>query len=289
MGKTRIEWTDTSWNPLRGCSRVSEGCRHCYAETVAHRFKGPGMPYEGLIAPGGQWNGQIKLIHSKLREPFSWRKPRRVFVNSMSDLFHENVPFSFVNDMFLVMAQCPEHTFQILTKRPQRMRNYFEGDTLENHLNTCLQIIDEPNTKPIVWPLPNVWLGVSVEDQLTAQERIPELLNCPGAIHWVSVEPLLGPLDITEYLDSLRWQISEEPMDCVLDWVVVGGESGRHARPMEAFWVQSLRDQCQANHTPFFFKQWGEFEPNSKGKMIRVGKKNATRFLDGVEWNEYPT
>lgn len=289
MAKTSIEWTDTSWNPLRGCSRVSEGCRHCYAESVANRFKRPGMPYEGLIAPSGQWNGKINLIHSKLREPFTWRKPRRVFVNSMSDLFHEKVPSHFIDDVFLVMAQCPEHIFQILTKRPERMREYFEGGELENHLNTSLTIIDNPDTKPIKWPLPNVWLGVSVEDQQTADERLPDLLNCPAAIHWASVEPLLGPLDLSEYVKSLRWHVSDTPMESWLNWVVVGGESGCHARPMEAFWVRSLRDQCKTTHTPFFFKQWGEYMPDRKEKMIRVGKKNATRFLDSVEWNQYPT
>ncbi len=286
MGKTSIEWTETSWNPLRGCSRVSEGCRHCYAEVVANRFKGPGMPYEGLIGKGGQWNGQIQLIHSKLREPFSWRKSRRVFVNSMSDLFHENVPFSFICDVFLVMSQCPEHTFQILTKRADRMREFF--DDAEDAVRTSLNIIDDPNQPPFEWPLRNVWLGVSVEDQINADNRLPELLQCPAEVHWVSAEPLLGPIDLTEFLDTMLWATSDSPMTHFLNWVVVGGESGPHARSMEPFWVQSLRDQCNAAGTAFFFKQWGEYAPNCKGKMLRMGKKNAGRFLDGREWNEYP-
>jgi protein gp37 len=257
------------------------------------------MPYEGLIAKGGQWNGQIELVHSKLREPFHWRKSRRVFVNSMSDLFHEKVPFDFISDMFLVMAQCPQHIFQILTKRADIMLDHFESDLIENHVRSCLSIIDDANTPPLQWPLPNVWLGVSVENLAAADERLPDLLRTPAEVHWASVEPLLGSVDLREYLNTDVWALSENPMNHTLDWVVVGGESGPGARPMELGWARTVRDHCQDACTPFFFKQWGEFAPNfftnTNGQynggpiwMDRMGKKAAGRLLDGVEWNEYP-
>lgn len=287
--KTGIEWTDATWNPIRGCSRVSEGCRNCYAESVANRFKGQGQPYEGLIARTGQWNGNITVVDHLLDQPLRWRKPRRIFVNSMSDLFHETVPDDVIHAVFSVMAQATQHTFQILTKRPERMRdvltlwdrigitgNYFHGH-----------------------PLPNVWLGVSVEDQATADERIPLLLQTPAAVRWISAEPLLGPIDFSGMWVPHANPAVHESMLEALDWVVVGGESGKNARPMQLDWALSLRDQCQSAGVPFFFKQWGEHAPNwfcdGDGKydggpiwMDRMGKKAAGRLLDGREWNEYP-
>lgn len=287
--KTGIEWTDATWNPIRGCSRVSEGCRNCYAESVANRFKGQGQPYEGLIARTGQWNGNITVVDHLLDHPLRWRKPRRIFVNSMSDLFHETVPDDVIHAVFSVMAQATQHTFQILTKRPERMRdvltlwdrigitgNYFHGH-----------------------PLPNVWLGVSVEDQATADERIPLLLQTPAAVRWISAEPLIGPIDFSGMWVPHQNPAMHENMLEALDWVVVGGESGKGARPMQLDWARTLRDQCQSAGVPFFFKQWGEFGPNwfcdGDGKydggpiwMDRMGKKAAGRLLDGREWNEYP-
>lgn len=287
--KTGIEWTDATWNPIRGCSRVSEGCRNCYAESVANRFKGQGQPYEGLIARTGQWNGNITVVDHLLDQPLRWRKPRRIFVNSMSDLFHETVPDDVIHAVFSVMAQATQHTFQILTKRPERMRdvltlwdrigitgNYFHGH-----------------------PLPNVWLGVSVEDQATADERIPLLLQTPAAVRWISAEPLIGPIDFSGMWVPHQNPAMHENMLEALDWVVVGGESGKGARPMQLDWARTLRDQCQSAGVPFFFKQWGEFGPNwfcdGDGKydggpiwMDRMGKKAAGRLLDGREWNEYP-
>lgn len=237
--KTKIEWTDATWNPLRGCSRVSDGCRNCYAEKVANRFSGPGQPYEGLIAKGGQWNGKIKLVPEKLSEPLRWKKPRMVFVNSMSDLFHESVPDDFIDKVFAIMAQCPEHTFQILTKRPKRMLSYLSAKNLGRRVNSYL-----PSTVNYPIPPKNVWLGVSVEDQKSADERIPLLLRCPAAVRWVSAEPLLGPVNLT---------FEDRPVD----WVVVGGESGHGARPMAHSWARSLRDQCVSAGVPFFMKQMG--------------------------------
>lgn len=297
--KNGIEWTDETWNPLRGCSRVSEGCRHCYAEGVARRFSGPGLPYEGLIARGGQWNGQIKLVPELLDQPLRWRRPRRIFVNSMSDLFHENVPTEFIDQVFAVMAMADEHTFQVLTKRPERMRSYLSDEGLTRRLLSAAYRIDQEKWAWLsadfhivgcqVLPLPNVWLGVSVEDQAAADERIPLLLQTPAAVRWISAEPLLGPVDLEDY----------DTTQAGIDWVVVGGESGREARPMHPDWARALRDQCAAAGVPFLFKQWGEWAPNwlndDQGNMQpgsewmdRMGKKIAGRHLDGVLHDGYP-
>lgn len=201
-----IAWTDETWNPLRGCSKVSPGCKNCYAETMAARFAGPGQPYEGTI-DRGRWNGQIRLVPEKLAEPLRWRRPRRIFVNSMSDIFHESVPFEFVAAVFGVMAACPQHVFQVLTKRPERAAEFFKWASSlhaaeETHIaDICEEfsrgagVCVDPKYGLVEWPLPNVWLGVSVEDQTTADERIPHLLQCPAAVRWVSYEPALGPVD----------------------------------------------------------------------------------------------
>lgn len=303
--KTRIEWTDATWNPIRGCSRVSEGCRHCYAETVANRFKDPGQPYEGLIAKGGQWNGNITVVNHILDQPLRWKKPRKVFVNSMSDLFHEKVPEYAIDRIFAVMAMAARHQFQILTKRPQRMMeyckrlqsraddiakaavNHWGGEDPDNLYDWVLELI-------MVSPLPNVWLGVSVEDQAKADERIPLLLQTPAAVRWISAEPLLGPIDLDDNVlepscgacgsverdNSLRHSRQlghyhcDGGCDCTawpyskirrgLDWVVIGGESGSNARPMHPDWARSIRDQCQAAGVPFLFKQWGEWLPGEQ-------------------------
>jgi len=272
--KTGIEWTDATWNPIRGCSRVSEGCMNCYAETVANRFKGVGMPYEGLIAKGGQWNGKIKLVEKMLDQPIRWTKPRMVFVNSMSDLFHENVPEYYIDKIFAVMALSPKHTFQILTKRPERMYKYFQMGLLESRIAVHM---DEMTDKSVNWPsmlnlpLKNVWLGVSVEDQVTHDLRIPFLVDTPAAVRWVSAEPLIRSV----YFDSRLHK---------LDWVVVGGESGPNARPMNPEWAKIIRDQCAEANVDFFFKQWGQF--NEQGES--VGKKKAGSTLDGNKHKNWP-
>lgn len=302
--KTGIEWTDATWNPIRGCSRVSEGCRNCYAETVANRFKGEGQPYAGLIAKGGQWNGSIKFVPEMLDQPLRWRKPRRIFVNSMSDLFHENVPDEVIDKVFAVMALARQHTFQILTKRPERMRDYMNSDALIERNSV---VIGARNSM-ILWP--HVWLGVSVEDQKALDERLPLLLDTPAAVRWISAEPLLGPVDLS------CWPIYGPDREQMLNWVVVGGESGPHARPMHPEWARSLRDQCAAAGVPFLFKQWGEWAPTANAyetdpwrdllpdgtdytyqridefetavRVRRVGKKAAGRLLDGVQHDGYP-
>jgi protein gp37 len=322
--KSRIEWTDATWNPIRGCSRVSDGCRNCYAETVANRFCKPGSPYEGVVRIGadgkgtGQWNGEIKFVEERLLDPLKWKHPRRIFVNSMSDLFHEKVTDEMLTRIFAVMALCPRHTFQVLTKRPERMKAYI---TLDWEPRRYIEG-EEP------WSLPNVWLGVSVEDQKTANARIPLLLQTPAAKRFLSAEPLLGEIDLAAVP---RVDVSHVPVGAqLLHWVICGGESGPGARPMHPDWARSLRNQCAAAKVPFFFKQWGEWLPwepdggpsewkSQTGRMMdrhaipdtndpavrdwtdnclyegdeicvhqRVGKKAAGYLLDGKVYQQFP-
>lgn len=385
---TKIEWVvnpdgtqGETWNPVRGCTKVSPGCQHCYAETFSNRFKGiKDHPYEQGF--------DLRLVPEMLERPLRWRKPRKVFVCSMSDLFHEDVPDMFIDRVEATMALCPQHMFQVLTKRPQRAlqraQAFLEGyDPFvmgDSDIGSWINgvhgyLLDNVRDKPggnenwrwephdygaegrievpgywtwtgpgniedlISWPLPNVWLGTSVEDQKRADERIPHLLKCPAAVRFLSVEPLLGPIDLSSWLgdywcsqcdrhfdyiadkehcpncgadyrgsvedgavvkcphcgetdyesicDSCGTASGNGGADCNsvwgmdgeigLDWVIVGGESGPGARPMDPDWARSIRDQCVAAGVPFFFKQWG-------GK----NKKKAGRMLDGRTWDEMP-
>jgi protein gp37 len=236
--KSKIEWTDATWNPVRGCTKVSPGCKHCYAETFAERFRGvPGHPYEQGF--------DLRLVPEKLTEPLSWSDRRVVFVNSMSDLFQENVPDSYVDAITRVMEAAPWHTFQVLTKRSARLR-----ETLSNRLLRFAA-------------LRHVWWGVSVEDRRYGQPRMNDLRATPAAVRFLSIEPLLedlGSIDLSG-----------------IHWVIVGGESGPRARPMDPAWVKSIRDQCAEARVPFFFKQWGG-----------VQKKRAGRILEGRTYDEFP-
>ena len=235
--KTGIEWTDTTWNPVTGCTKVSPGCAHCYAETITLRFKrgGPYLPSKTTIV----------LHPDRLDAPGKWRTPRRVFVNSMSDLFHEEVPLEFVREVFGKMEEYPKHIYQVLTKRPARMLEYAEW------------------TGDGEWPA-HVWAGVSVENQYWAEGRIPLLTRVPAAIRFLSVEPLLKPVDLRGFLEDIQW-------------VIVGGESGHRARKMEEAWAIDIRDQCLEAGVAFFFKQWG-------GRTSKAGG----RLLRGHEWSELP-
>lgn len=334
MGDTTgIEWTDSTWNPIRGCSRVSEGCRNCYAERVAARFSGPGLPYEGLAGlkvitinpdePGGElrpyWTGKLAIAYPHLADPLRWKRPRRIFVNSMSDLFHERLDNTTIAAIFGIMAAAPQHTFQVLTKRPKRMRAWFEWatpnefDILHNHADEFLQAagIDIPHRWRLLaryaddqqswrWPLPNVQLGVSVEDQETAEERIPVLQATPAAVRFISAEPLLGRVTLRRlrnangYTDGLTGDsihtlgamsgVCLQATTGRVHWVIAGGESGPKARPMRADWARALRDDCNSGGTSFFFKQWGEH--NERGLL--VGKRKAGSLLDGREYKEFP-
>jgi protein gp37 len=286
--KTSIEWTDYNWNFLRGCSRVSEGCRNCYAEGVAARFSGEGMPYEGLakfVDHKPRWTGEISFHEDILIEPLTWRRPRKVFVNSMSDLFHEKVTDEMLHKAFAVMALTPQHTYQILTKRPERMRKYFFRDN-EETIRRWHNAYPKGGLVETLWtlPLPNVWLGVSVEDQKTADERIPLLLNTPASVRWISAEPLLGPIKFKtakgwdKSYDDEFWMAEKASViddfaywaihDNGLNWVVVGGESGSGARPCDVQWIREIVDQCKAAGVPVFVKQLGAKPEDSSHKDI---------------------
>jgi len=316
-GRTSIEWTDRNWPFARGCQRVSPGCQNCYAERMAARFSDPGLwahGYAERTAAGPRWTGRVDLMPGELLAPLRVRKPSRFFPSTI-DPFHEGLSFHQIAAAFGVMAAAPDHTFQILTKRAERMREFFawaaREDRVGGGVNTCVTAmygIDEVNTyltrgdagkaclgegeydylitDPPDWPLLNVWLGVSVENQQRADERIPLLLQTPAAVHWVSAEPLLGPVDLTRYLHESNCEyggydnlpcVCGEPLEGRVDWVVVGGESGPRARPMDEDWVRSLRDQCGSAGVPFFYKQ----------RLVN-GKKVGTPELDGRTWVEFP-
>ena len=259
-GKTKIEWATHQWNPVTGCSKVSQGCKHCYAEREWPRLAAPRA--KPNIYTGRAFT-DVMCHPEKLDIPLHWREPRRIFVNSMSDLFHESVPDSFIIDVFNVMYDAKQHTFQVLTKRPERMRDFLIGTSgcgMGGEL------------------MPNVWFGVSVEDQATADERIPVLLQIPAAVRWVSAEPLLEPVTIF----SLDGPVDVfEGMQSPLHWIVVGGESGPKARPMHPDWVRSIRDQCfMMAGVPFFMKQLS----GERGRPI----KDIAAFPADLQVREYP-
>jgi protein gp37 len=291
---TKIEWTDATWNPIRGCTRVSEGCRNCYAEVMAARFSDPGQWGHGLAKrvtlPDGstdhRWTGEMRLIDSALDLPLRWTRPRRIFVNSTSDLFHEAVPDEWIDRVFAVMALAPQHTFQVLTKRPERMRAYLGSIDAEFHASPddlnerfgeqCVQLSGDPCASGwfedhVDWPLSNVWLGTSVEDQAAADARIPHLLETPASVRFISAEPLLGPVDLTSMKRSGGTGLMR-PLDGrfrTLDWIIVGGESGPGARPIDPDWARSLRDQCAASGVAFFMKQMDKKTPIPDDLLIR--------------------
>jgi protein gp37 len=269
---TTIEWTRNddgtpgrTWNPATGCTKISAGCDNCYAETIAERFRGHAAFPRGF---------DVQIRADKVNDPLKWRKPTRVFVNSMSDLFHDEIDKEWIAEIFGVMAAARKHTFQLLTKRHGRMRSLLNDPAFVHKVRHRAQgkglaISD------FTWPLPNLWLGVSVENQQWADIRIPALTQTPAAVRFLSCEPLLGPVWIDEHI----WQTcsccegeghDEACAPCAdancdsghiraLDWVIVGGESGRKARPMHPDWARSLRDQCKQSHVPFFYKQHGEW------------------------------
>ena len=283
MGDTTIEWTNKTWNPATGCTKVSAGCDHCYAETFAERFRG------GPAFPNGF---DVQLRKHKLTEPLRWRKPSKVFVNSMSDLLHDSIPDEYIAKVFAIMALADRHTFQVLTKRHARMRSLLgRRDFIDSVESACERFdcvddwVYDAQMRVQAWPLPNVWLGVSTEGQRWADIRIPALLDTPAAVRFISAEPLLGPISLRHMdidrgdmyqIDALTGRNTDmaRPCDDVarLDWVIVGGESGHGARPMHPDWVRGLRDQCTDASVPFFFKQWGAWT------------SAAGRPIDGDMW-----
>lgn len=318
---TKIEWTDETWNPLVGCSRISEGCDHCYAIGTVHRGLAP--QHRGLTVhvegEGTDWNGTVRLAEHRLDEPLRRTKPTRWFVNSLSDLFHPAVDDDTIARIFAVMHLAHRHTFQVLTKRPQRMARLLSSH--EFHAMVGSEILALPDAGPAAlaaawtWPARNVWLGTSIELDKYSW-RADHLRATPAAVRFISAEPLLGPLPSLDLTG--------------IDWLIVGGESGPGARPVHPQWVRELRDRCQssyrvvghdhvgqvteATHRPaFFFKQWGDWAPatytepdgrrphrliftlprnwpeNERGVYVdRVGKKAAGRELDGRTWDEFP-
>lgn len=278
MGDTTIEWTTKTWNPTRGCALVSEGCKNCYAMGQAHRFSG--KAFEGLtkkrVRLGPVWTGEGRLVPAMLALPFTWKKPEKVFVNSMSDLFFEKFTNEEIAAVFGVMASLPRHTFQILTKRARRMREWFEwwAALVDDDMGLALEKMFEgardrgaskyiPEGSPpleLPWPLPNVHIGTSVENQETADERISHVLRVPAAVRFVSYEPALGPVDFTRLRDDhLLWSAIERrnPDAVSLDWIIVGGESGPRARPFDVAWARSVVKQCRAAGVAVFCKQLG--------------------------------
>lgn len=297
MGKSKIEWTDRVWNPITGCTKISPGCANCYAERMSKRLAGRcGYDKDEPF--------KVTLHRDRLHEPMRWTKPSKVFVCSMSDLFHDDVPFSFLDELFGVMVAARKHTFLVLTKRPERMYEY---------MMTCQRGADDTGYK---FPWEHIWLGVTAENQEQADKRIPVLLQIPAAVRFVSVEPMLGPVDMTRAMygpdpEGMSWFGFTDGIgyEAGIQWVICGGESGPGARPMHPDWARGLRDQCLTAGVPYFFKQWGQYcypeqmtrdtyqqvdmghnlAGNSDyNKPWSVGKKAAGRLLDGREWNEMP-
>ena len=264
--RSKIEWTDATWNPITGCSVVSPGCTNCYAMKLAGGRMRHHPSRAGLTEPskaGPVWNGQVRFNEQWLDQPLRWERPRTIFVCAHGDLFHESVPDEWIDRVFAVMALAPHHRFQVLTKRADRMREYLAQVATERDMQRwasaacrAMQNIDngwvDERLESVDWPLPNVWLGVSAEDQKRADERLPFLCDTLAAVRFVSAEPLLGPINLDRYIPPVA---KRGP----LDWVIVGGESGAAARPMHPQWARDLRDQCRAAGVAFHFKQWGEY------------------------------
>jgi protein gp37 len=298
MGKSKIEWTDAVWNPITGCSKVSEGCRNCYAERLWPRLRAMG----NTVYVDRNFN-DVACHHERLDQPLKWKKPRKIFVNSMSDLFHEDVPDIFIIDVLSVIAEASQHTFFILTKRPERMNEIFNHETIAN--DVWLQTSRGVNAEKSPWPLKNLWLGVTAENQQRADERIPVLLQIPAAVRFVSAEPMLGLVDLSSYLSrcsscnapinkndsSWRWngicwehkcpgnhpQVGHFAANAGVDWVICGSETGPNRREACIEWIGDLCDQCEHAGVPFFLKQ---MEIN--GRMVKMPE------LDGKIWAQFP-
>lgn len=302
--QSKIEWTDATWNPITGCSRVSRGCENCYAERLAATRLRWHPSRVGLTDEHGRWNGGVRFNEQWLDQPLRWRKPRRVFVVAHGDLFHENVPDEWIDRMFAVMALAPKHQFQVLTKRPERMREYLAaGETMHMRVERIMEQMAGDRARPLdhqtrwnihsklsawqplaSWPLPNVWIGTSAEDQKTLTARYPHLRDTPAAVRWLSLEPLLGPIYTTRLqipgdLDTNAltgkcgmWPNLKRPG---VDWIVVGGESGPYFRWMVADWARAIRDQCAEAGTPFFMKQMSGKMPIPEDLMIREWPRAA--------------
>lgn len=285
-----IEWTDATWSPTIGCTRVSAGCDSCYAFALHDRRHAAYLAGTFPDAPAQYHKpfSEVQLLPDRLTVPLRWRAPKRIFVDSMSDLFHADVPTEFIDRVWAVMMLAPVHTFQILTKRPQRMFRYVSDPALYDRVLRAAQgfrcwrpaLWDVPLSNPTIHPARNIWLGTSVENQEAAY-RIDWLVKTPAAVRFLSCEPLLGPLDLSRWLwYRLPPIMAVDPRGVTtgeIDWIIAGGESGAGARPMHPDWARALRDQCTAAGVPYFFKQWGGIRSKAGG-----------RLLDGIEWSQFP-
>lgn len=251
--KTKISWANATWNPITGCTPVSAACDHCYAKRMYERFSRGDV----LVSPFSK----VMFHPDRLDQPLRWKKPRRIFVCSMGDLFHEDVPLNGIIEVFDRMEEADQHTFMVLTKRPRRMREYIEDFHTKGRKD-----ID---------PLPNAWLGVTAENQEMADLRIPILLQTPAAKRFVSIEPCLGPVDLAGLFGNDRYAMHHG-----IDWAICGGETGAGARFLHPHWVENLRDQCRESGVPFFFKGWGT-------KMMKKSDPGYMK-IDGREWKEFP-
>lgn len=269
MEKHKIDWLNMpgykgeTWNPIVGCSKVSEGCKNCYAEKMAFRLsnialtknKPSSLDYYVDVIRGNKWNSQTYLVDYALNKPLHWEKPRMIFVCSMSDLFHENTSHGDITAVLEIIQRCPQHLFLLLTKRPERALEYF---------NRLSSVMKNGVCNINVLPFDNIWIGVTAENQEQANKRIPILLKIPAKKRFVSIEPMLGPVDLFHVnVSNGQFIINVSRGLNKLDWVIVGGESGSKARPMHPDWVRSIRDQCKEAKVPFFFKQWGEYKNGS--------------------------
>jgi protein gp37 len=322
MADSKIEWTERSdWNPIRGCTRVSPGCGGpgdaggCYAEAIAARFSGPGQPFEGYAtrtAKGPRWTGKVEVMWDRIDLPLRWRQPALIFASSTSDFFHKDLAGHDIAQLFGVMIAAHHlrgHTFQVLTKRADIMRMHLNtpefweaaNAAAESHIMERVDPLNRRSDDARATcddygpenPPPGIWLGVSVEDQTRADERIPDVLATPAAVRFLSCEPLLGPIDLTnitktngpgvDVFDALQFDAEHGEQDtdlgtAVINWVIAGGESGPNARPMHPDWARSLRDQCAETGTPFHFKQWGEWAPGENCPHVQ------TRTETGATW-----
>jgi protein gp37 len=300
--KTGIAWTNATWNPVTGCTKISQGCKHCYAEREWGRLSAnpKATTYYGRAFT------DVACHEDRLDQPLRWKKPRMIFVNSMSDLFHEDVPDDFIDKVFAVMALAEQHVFQVLTKRPDRMLAYLTTKNREDIIGEkAMPIVSKDDFGILEWPLPNVWLGVSVEDQATADERIPLLLQTPAAVRWASAEPLLNKIDLTHLEldpfnyynaltgDTIRLDRTLIPMENTLSWVVPGGESENSARALDARFLYALVSQCKDAGTPIFVKQLGyrfmDLDNAFYGAGIKTTDKNRKLInRAGADIDEWP-
>lgn len=299
-----ITWTDETWNPIRGCQRVNTDCINCYAERLAATRLQRLDSYKAVavMTPDGpRWTGTVILDHAKLLQPLRWKRPRRIFVNGMSDLFIDHLANDQIDQVVAVMAMTPQHTYQVLTKRPKRMAEYLSFEGRGQYRELLLQQAQRRIFKDGVmyrmglgvWPLPNVWWGVSMGHQKAVEAFRPDVLRCRdhAAVLWVSAEPLTEAIDLVPYFPrELETSQTSSVFLKGIDWVVGGGESGASARPCPIDAARQLRDQCLQHQVPFHWKQWGEWAPDhyDPSKMIRQGKRAAGRRIDGLLWDQYP-